>query len=184
MPSRHWLDPFARRVLKVVGYNPRLAESSSKSKQTEWFVDVNRATANDWLKLPGCNEYMADLLIRLQNGGVQFTDADDIFRLLELPKNLSLLWRPHLLFNWYGDLPSQIKSPPLDLNNASAKELIKLGWKENRIYALIKERRKKSFKDLAELQERLCLPASSVEALIGRVCFGKRKEGPSLPPRS
>ena len=37
---------------------------------------------------------------------------------------------------------------------------------------LCRERRRSSFTDLADLQERLCLPASVVEALIGRVSFG------------
>ena len=45
----------------------------------------------------------------------------------------------------------------------------------------MRERRLARFKDLADLQERLCLPASSVEALIGRVSFGSRRAGPSLP---
>ena len=34
---------------------------------------------------------------------------------------------------------------------------------------------------VADLQERLCLPASTVEALIGVVNFGQRRAGPSLP---
>ena len=45
----------------------------------------------------------------------------------------------------------------------------------------MRERRRSGFKDLADLQERLCLPSSSVEALIGRVSFGSRRAGPSLP---
>jgi len=56
-----------------------------------------------------------------------------------------------------------------------------LGWPEQRLANLMRERRRAGFKDLADLQERLCLPASSVEALIGRVSFGSRRAGPSLP---
>ena len=73
------------------------------------------------------------------------------------------------------------KRQPLDLNNASADQLALLGWQEQRIANLMRERRRAGFKDLADLQERLCLPASSVEALIGRVSFGRRRAGPSLP---
>ena len=46
---------------------------------------------------------------------------------------------------------------------------------------LLQERRRAGFSNLADLQERLCLPASTVEALIGRVSFGSRQAGPSLP---
>ena len=48
---------------------------------------------------------------------------------------------------------------------------------------MLRERRISGFRDLADLQERLSLPASSAEALIGRVSFGERRAGPSLPPR-
>ena len=41
-----------------------------------------------------------------------------------------------------------------------------------------------STENLADLQERLCLPASSVEALIGRVSFGSRRAGPSACART
>ena len=144
-------------------------------------MDVNRASRDQWLQLPGCSQDTADLLVRLQRGGVQFASADDLFRLLELPSDLARLWTPHLLFQWHGDAPPQPQAAPLDLNNASTDQLALLGWPEQRIANLMRERRRAGFKDLADLQERLCLPASSVEVLIGRVSFGSRRAGPSLP---
>ena len=62
-------------------------------------LDVNRASREQWLQLPGCSEDTADLLVRLQQGGVQFSNAEDLFRLLELPVELQGLWDPHLLFH-------------------------------------------------------------------------------------
>ena len=144
-------------------------------------MDVNRARRHQWLQLPGCSQDTADLLVRLQQGGVQFACADDLFRLLELPNDLARLWTPHLLFQWHGDVPPQPRTAPLDLNYASAEQLALLGWPEQRLANLMRERRRAAFKDLADLQERLCLPASSVEALIGRVSCGSRRAGPSLP---
>ena len=143
--------------------------------------DVNRASRDQWLQLPGCSQDTADLLVRLQRGGVQFASADDLFRLLELPSDLARLWTPHLLFQWHGDAPPQQQAAPLDLNNASADELEQLCWPEQRLQGLLRERRRGGFRDLADLQERLCLPASAIEALIGRVCFEAKRAGPSLP---
>ena len=185
MPRSHWLDPLARRVLQATGQlpvptpspSPAVAQAASPS----WQLDVNRANRDQWRQLPGCNDDTADLLVRLQQGGVQFSCADDLFRLLELPSDLARLWTPHLLFQWHGDAPPQPQAAPLDLNNASADQLALLGWPEQRLANLMRERRRAGFKDLADLQERLCLPASSVEALIGRVSFGSRRAGPSLP---
>ena len=189
MPRSHWLDPLARRVLQATGQlpaSPRPAPAQPLPTVPEppaWVMDVNRASRDEWLQLPGCNQDMADLLVRLQQGGVQFACDDDLFRLLELPTDLAKLWAPHLSFHWHGDAPLQPEATPLDLNNASAEQLEPLCWPEQRLASLLRERRRSSFTDLADLQERLCLPASAVEALIGRVSFGTRRSGPSLPLR-
>ena len=187
MPRSHWLDPLARRVLQATGQlpappKPALPQPEPIAPETPaWVMDVNRASRDQWLQLPGCSQDTADLLVRLQQGGVQFACADDLFRLLELPNDLVRLWSPHLLFQWHGDAPPQPQTTPLDLNNASAEQLAPLGWPEQRLANLLRERRRAAFENLADLQERLCLPASSVEALIGRVSFGRRRAGPSLP---
>ena len=192
MPRSHWLDPLARRVLQATGQLPSPGPSSTPNSARQpsetalpsnWFLDVNRGSQEQWRALPGCTDDMADLLVRLQRGGVQFAAADDLFRLLDLPTDLAQLWGPHLIFHWYGDAPLQPVDRCIDLNNASSAELTTLAWPEQRIHGLLRERRINGFRDLADLQERLSLPASSVEALIGRVSFGQRRAGPSLPPR-
>ena len=187
MPRSHWLDPLARRVLQATGQLPGLPRPTQSQpsrmvpREIAFLIDVNRASRDQWLQLPGCSQDTADLLVRLQQGGVQFACADDLFRLLELPSDLVRLWTPHLDFQWHGDAPPQPQATPLDLNNASTDQLALLGWPEQRLANLMRERRRSGFKNLADLQERLCLPASSVEALIGRVSFGSRRAGPSLP---
>ena len=186
MPRSHWLDPLARRVLQATGQLPAPPRAAQQPLPTApeppaWVMDVNRASRDQWLQLPGCSQDTADLLVRLQQGGVQFACADDLFRLLDLPSDLARLWTPHLVFQWHGDAPLQPQAAPLDLNNASAEQLVLLGWPEQRVGNLLRERRRAAFQNLADLQERLSLPASSVEALIGRVSFGSRRAGPSLP---
>ena len=125
MPRRHWLDPLARRVLQATGQlraSPRPAPAQPLPTVPEppaLVMDVNRASRVQWLQLPGCSQDTADLLVRLQRGGVQFASADDLFRLRELPRDLARLWTPHLLFQWHGDAPPQPQAAPLDLNNAS-----------------------------------------------------------------
>ena len=126
MPRSHWLDPLARRVLQATGQLPAPPKPALPQPEPiapeppAWVMDVNRASRDQWLQLPGCSQDTADLLALL-------------------------------------------------------------GWPEQRLANLMRERRRDGFKDLADLQERLCLPASSVEALIGRVSFGSRRAGPSLP---
>ncbi len=190
MPRSHWLDPLARRVLQATGQLPPSTPPQTTSPEPSpaaapaepsWMLDVNRASRDQWLQLQGCSEDTADLLVRLQQGGVQFSNAEDLFRLLELPGKQRDLWDPHLLFHWYGDAPPQPPAAVLDLNNATPEALRQLNWPDNRLQRLLQERRRAGFCNMADLQERLCLPASTVEALIGQVNFGIRRAGPSLP---
>ena len=48
---------------------------------------------------------------------------------------------------------------------------------------LLRERSRQAFRDIADLQERLLLPAGVIEELIGKVCFGpvRASSGPELP---
>ncbi|WP_115019640.1 hypothetical protein [Synechococcus sp. UW140] len=192
MARGHWLDPLARKVLQAVGELPpdppnqgaNPSPAPVKPSVPSWVIDVNRATAEHWRQLPGCSEEMIDLLLRLQRGGVQFSQADDLFQLLDLPAQKAEDWRPHLIFHWYGDAPPLPEATNLDLNGASAQELEQsLHWPEQRLTLFLKERIRRPFHNLADLQERLCLPPETVEQLLGKVRFGDRRPGPSLPPR-
>ena len=191
MARQHWLDPLARKLLQATGDLPpdpvqaKPAPRATPNPVETWSLDVNRATPEQWKKLPGCSEAMVDVLMRLQRGGVQFSQLDDLALLLNLPADLKDLWTPHLVFRWHGDSPVLPEQPPLDLN-AAAPTLIEttLNWPKPRLQRLIQERRLKPFEHLADLQERMCLPPDAVEQLIGRVSFGARPSGPSLPPRS
>jgi DNA uptake protein ComE-like DNA-binding protein len=149
-----------------------------------WRLDVNRATAADWLRLPGITAAQVDLLLRLQAGGVQLSGPDDLQRLLELPAAQVRAWEPLLLFRWYGDgSPAATASRPLDLNRATPAELQRQlpHFGLERCQRLVRERQRAPFQHLADLQERLQLPPAVVEELIGRVRFGKGPAGPELP---
>ena len=136
MPRSHWLDPLARRVLQATGQlpaSPRPAPAQPLPTVPEppaWVMDVNRASRDQWLQLPCCSRTSRSAVSWLQQGGMQFASADDLFRLLELPSDLARLWTPHLLFQWHGDAPPQPQAAPLDLNNASTDQLALLGWPE------------------------------------------------------
>lgn len=149
-----------------------------------WRLDVNRATATDWCRLPGITAPQVDLLLRLQRGGVQLSGPDDLRRLLELPAALVESWQPLLLFRWYSEGAPLAPRPPLvDLNRAAAGELQRQlpQLDEGRRQRLLRERQRGPFQDLADLQERLQLPPALVEELIGKVRFGQGPAGPDLP---
>lgn len=214
MARRHWLDPLARRLLIATGQIPdprqglrrRAALEGAalaaalerdfqalKEAQHAPVVDVNRATAGDWRQLPGCTAEQADLLVRLQAGGVQISGPDELQQLLHLDARTLEAWLPRLRFNWYGE-PAPLPPAPLAINRAGAAELTtRLDLSPGRLQRLQLERARAPFRDLADLQQRLQLPATVVEAWIGRVSFeapdpkppraaGQPGKGPSLPP--
>lgn len=148
-----------------------------------WRLDVNRATAGDWRRLPGIEDAQVDLLLRLQAGGVQLSGTDDLQRLLDLPPSLVQIWRPVLVFRWYGEPAAPPDSDArIDLNRAAADQLERIGLDGERRKRLLRERARRPFRDLADLQERLHLPAALVERWIGKVTFSSARPGPVLPP--
>ncbi|MEB3317194.1 MAG: hypothetical protein VKO39_03520 [Cyanobacteriota bacterium] len=199
MARRHWLDPLARRLLIATGQIPapptRAARPAIvgdadhaeaverelgelKRAQATGLVDVNRATASEWLQLPGCTAEQADLLVRLQAGGVQLSGPDDLRSLLRLEARTLSEWLPRLVFHWYGE-PAPMAPRPVAINRAGAAELReRLELCSQRLSRLQQERLRAPIRDLADLQERLGLPATVVEAWIGRVSF----EAPDPPP--
>ncbi|MFN9631734.1 MAG: hypothetical protein ACK59A_16120 [Cyanobacteriota bacterium] len=207
MAQRHWLDPLARRLLIATGQIPSPAalaaeraarEAAARQAEHEaeveralgelkrargsGLVDVNRATASDWRQLPGCTVEQADLLVRLQAGGVQLSGPDDLQRLLHLDAPTLAAWLPRLVFHWYGE-PATPALAPVAINRASRAELEqRLALGAQRLSRLQEERARSPFRDLADLQERMQLPASVVEAWIGRVSF-EAPEPPLAPPR-
>ncbi len=152
-----------------------------------WHLDVNRASAADWLRLPGCRPDQVDLLQRLRHGGVQLSGPDDLAQALQIPPEQIRSWLPVLRFRWYGEPEPSTAPAPLAINRATEPQLRqRLGLSAERSRRLLQERSRQPFRDLADLQQRLQLPADLVERWIGRVGFDPAPPGPMLPsaPRS
>lgn len=169
-----------------LAHNPSLrlrdAGEVRRAARLGWSLDVNRATASDWLRLPGCSAAQADLLLRLQAGGVQLSGPEDLQRLLALDDDRLRAWLPLLRFQWYGEPPASAPAP-VAINRVAAAELqARLGLSPERCRRLLQERSRAPFRDLAELQQRLQLPPALVEGWIGRVSFDPPRPGPALPP--
>jgi hypothetical protein len=168
-------------------HNPALkledAEAVGRAAALGWRLDVNRATATDWLRLPGIHADQVDLLLRLQAGGIQLSGADDLQMVLELSDAVLRGWLPLLEFRWYGEPAAPFKLVNrVDLNQASSQKLAGLGLDPPRLSRLLRERSRRPFRDLADLQERLQFPAELVESWIGKVHFRQSPAGPELPP--
>ncbi|MEI7666353.1 MAG: hypothetical protein WCI65_09935 [Synechococcaceae cyanobacterium ELA263] len=177
-------DLLALKLAREPGRRLSSAEEVRHAAALGWRLDVNRATAADWLRLPGCRSEQVDLLLRLQAGGVQLSGLDDLQRLLALSEAELTCWQPLLEFRWYGTAPAAAsRCEAIAVNQAGARELERLpGIGAELVSRLLRERVRRPFSDLADLQQRLQLSAAIVEAWIGRVAFQSAPAGPVLPP--
>jgi DNA uptake protein ComE-like DNA-binding protein len=171
---------FELKLRQQPGRRLQNAQEVQMAAELGWRLDVNRATATDWLRLPGITADQVDLLIRLQAGGVQLSGSDDLARLLELPGAVIASWAPLLDYRWYGESPAAAPTQ-LDLNRANDHQLQTLGLSSQRRARLLRERARRPFQDLADLQLRVQLPPALIESWIGRVCFSQALAGPKLP---
>jgi len=147
-----------------------------------WSLDVNRASAADWRRLPGCGPAQVDLLLRLQRGGVQLSGPEDLRAVLDLEGGILESWLPLLRFRWYGEPPPSAGPLQVAINQASASLLATLPeLTAERSMRLLRERARGPFRDLADLRDRLALPPTVVEQWIGRVSFEPGRPGPELP---
>ena len=175
-------DLLALRLAQNPALALRTATEVRHAAALGWSLDVNRATAADWGRLPGCGRDQVDLLLRLQKGGVQLSGPEDLRAVLELDAALLASWLPLLSFRWYGEPPAPAGPVPVAVNLASARDLAALPeLTAERCARLLRERARGSFRDLADLRDRLGLPPAVVERWIARVSFEPGRPGPDLP---
>lgn len=147
-----------------------------------WTLEVNVAAAADWLRLPGCRPDLVDRLIMMQRDGMQWRGPGELARALQVPPGQVLIWLPVLRFARHGESASARTPVPLAINQASEGLLReRLGLAPERCRRLLLERARAPFRDLADLQQRLELPADLAERWIGRFRYATAP-GPVLPP--
>ncbi|MBW4530643.1 MAG: hypothetical protein KME02_08160 [Aphanothece saxicola GSE-SYN-MK-01-06B] len=147
-----------------------------------WTLEVNVAAAGDWLRLPGCRPDLVDRLIRLQRDGTQWRGPGELAGALQIPPEQVLIWLPVLRFARPAEPASAQAPAPLAINQASEGLLReRLGLGPERCRRLLLERAREPFRDLADLQQRLQLPADQAERWIGRFRYAAAPE-PVLPP--
>jgi DNA uptake protein ComE-like DNA-binding protein len=173
----------ALKLAQNPGLRLRNAQEVRHAAALGWQLDVNRASAADWLRLPGCRPDQVDLLQRLRRGGIQLSGPEDLAQALQVPPELVRTWLPVLRFRWYGEPSAEASPAPLAINRATEQQLReRLNLTPERCRRLLRERAREPFRDLADLQQRLQLPPDLVEGWIGRVGFDPGPPGPVLPP--
>lgn len=143
-------------------------------------LDVNRAPASQWRRLPGMQWQWIDQLLQLQRQEIHVHNLAELEQRLGVSSTLLKLWQPVLVFRPRGDRPAL---PPLvDVNGASGQKLSDLsGLDRGQVASLLRERQRGPFSSVADLQDRLRLPDSVMAVLAGQLHCGRGPVPPDLP---
>jgi DNA uptake protein ComE-like DNA-binding protein len=133
-------------------------------------IDANRATVDDWLRLPGISIHQAKSLVTLQNAGVEFYAIEDVAAALGMPVQRIQSWSLVLSFQYrHPDL--QILQ--FDVNQATADELQQLtDISPNLAQTIVDNRLEQGrYQDLVNFQQRLGLPGALLANLMHHLKF-------------
>lgn len=133
-------------------------------------IDVNRASVDDWLRLPGVSIHQAKTLVQLSQTGLQFYAIEDVAAALGLPAQRLQPLAPILQFCYYD--PS-LRSPRLNANAASVEDLMTIpGMIPALAHQLVRERvTGGAYQNLGQLQQRLNLSGTILEQLLHYLQF-------------
>ncbi|HBB33756.1 MAG TPA: DNA uptake protein [Cyanobacteria bacterium UBA8803] len=130
-------------------------------------IDVNQATVDDWLRLPGISIHQARLLVELAETGVQFLCLEDLAAALSVPVQNLTPFKPILQFCYYdADCPATpVRVNP---NTASVEQLSKIPSVDLFLARAIVQNRNElgKYRNLADFQRRLALPPQVISDLM------------------
>lgn len=128
-------------------------------------IDVNQASVDDWLRLPGLSIHQARQLVQLTQNGVQFYAVEDVAAALSLPVQRLQPLAAIMQFCYY-DVTAQAIA--VHLNASSVEQLVTLpGLSPDIARAIVRDRVTHGpFQSLADLQQRLNLPGEWIQALL------------------
>ena len=130
-------------------------------------IDVNQASVDDWLRLPGISIHQAKMLVDLVQRGVALVCIEDIAAIINVSVNRLLPLEPILYFAYYDRL-SVLSPQKIDLNQASLAQIKQIPVWSDRVASLVFQHREANgrYLNFADLQSRLDLNSELISQLI------------------
>jgi DNA uptake protein ComE-like DNA-binding protein len=175
-PLSHWFShahqKLRSRLLSDPFYRFQSLEELQFAADLGIRIDVNRATVDDWLRLPGLSIHQARTLVSLSQAGVQFYALEDIAAALGLTPRHLQAFAPVLAF-WHYDPESMAHPQRLNPNHALLDALVALPPVDASLATTILAQRRAhgAFKNLADFQQRLHLSAERIAVLMHYLTF-------------
>ena len=134
-------------------------------------IEVNQATVDEWLRLPGLSIHQAKMLVELTKMGMQFLSVTDLAAALEIPvQRLQPLTRI-LSFTFY-EKESLLSPQRLAVNRADLTQLLNIPFIEMDLaQRILSERNRGDYRNLVDFQKRLCLDSELTSQLMHYLQF-------------
>jgi DNA uptake protein ComE-like DNA-binding protein len=135
-------------------------------------IDVNQASVDDWLRLPGFSIHQARSLVDLVKMGVQLVCIEDVAAAINLPVQRLQPLEPILHFEYYHRL-SPLSPQKINLNSSSLAEITQIPILELDLARQILENRQEygKYQNLVDLKSRLQLNSDLISQLMYYVEF-------------
>ena len=133
-------------------------------------IDVNQASVDDWLRLPGISIHQARQLVALSQAGVAFYSISDLAAALNIHSS-KLQWLAPVLSFQYYDRASAL--PSVQINQATIAELTQIAQISPALATKIVTHRDRDgkFIDLVSFQQRLGLSGEAIGQLMHYLQF-------------
>ncbi|MDB9495778.1 ComEA family DNA-binding protein [Spirulina major CS-329] len=170
------LNPQQRQLRQRLERNPyaRFQSAAEVAIAAQWgiHIDVNTATVDDWLRLPGISIHQARTVVALAQNGVQFLCLEDLAAALTLPVQRLTPLAPILQFV-YRDPDSLVAPARLNPNTATLAQLCQIpGLSPDLAQAWVSDRTHHGpYHTLADLQNRLQLSPEAIAQLMYYLAF-------------
>lgn len=161
------INPIRRKISSDPYYRLKNLEEVAIAAELGLKIDVNTATVDDWLRLPGLSIHQAQMLVKLTNNGLQFLSIEDIAAALNIhPQRLKPL-TPLLDFCYYSQ-ESLLTPQKINVNLATEEELLPIPLLDQELITriIIDREQKGIYKNLADFQHRLGLNSQLIAQLM------------------
>jgi DNA uptake protein ComE-like DNA-binding protein len=173
------LHPLQRRLQQEPYYRFRSFEEMQLAASWGLRIEANRASVDDWLRLPGLSIHQARSLTQLTNTGLNFYCIEDVAAALGLPLAQVQPWAAMLQFCYYsseshleGGSEGLLEPAAIAINSATAEELMAVPAIDAFLgRAIVHYRRSGPYKDLSDLQQRLRLTTAVTAELLHYLKF-------------
>lgn len=160
-------SPLGHRLAQDPTYRLASLAEVAQAAALGFRLDVNQATVDDWLRLPGISIRQAQTLVHLRQVGVSFHALDDVAAALGVSLPALQPLSPVLAFRYYDDL-NPLSPRPIAVNQATPADLARIpDVSPTLAQAIWQERQQRGpFRSMADLQRRLRLSPDATASLM------------------